>query len=133
MIPFAIYMLWPTGPVLSLSIVLAVIFGGLKLGAAWYGWSRTLLLLTNERVIFLEQHGFFRRELIESSLQGVQQISHMVHGLLHTAFGYGNLNLATAASQQPIIVPNIPDPYAIQQAILQAQKGDGFIEEDTNE
>jgi membrane protein YdbS with pleckstrin-like domain len=130
LIPVVVYVFFPTGNLLAGAIVVGVAIAFLKAASAWYGWSRTLFLLTTERIVFLEQHGFFKRELVESPLKGIQQVSHAVTGLLHTVFGYGNLSLSTAASQQPIMIPNIPDPYAIQQEILQAQNGEGMIEKD---
>jgi hypothetical protein len=129
LIPFLIYTVSPTGTVLSLAVVLALILGGYRLLSAWYGWNRTLFLVTTERILFLEQHGFFKRELIEAPLKNIDQVSHSVTGLLHTVFGYGTLNLTTASSMQPIAINHVPYPYDIQQEILQTQHGEGFITE----
>ena len=133
LVPFLVYVVTPTGMVLSLAVVAALACAGLKAISSWYGWNHTLFLLTTERIIFLEQHGFFKRELVESPLQGINQVSHSVKGMLPTVFGYGNLNLSTGSSQQPITILHVPDPYAIQQEILQTQNGEGFIESDTDE
>jgi len=130
LVPFLIYAISPTGSVLALSIVIAIILGVARAYSAWHSWNRTMVLLTTDRVIFLEQHGFFKRELIELPLKSVQQVSHAVEGLLGTLFGYGTISIAAIGTQLPLVIPQVPDPYAIQQEILQTQNGEGFIEEE---
>jgi hypothetical protein len=109
--------------VFSFLIISGLILGILLLYIAWYSWNRTLLLVTNQRLVFLEQRGLFQRELVECGLESIQQVSHHVHGILHTVMGYGNIAVYTGGSQQPITIFHMPDPYGIQQAILAAKSG----------
>jgi len=133
LVPFAVFAVSPTGPVLAVTILVAIIGGITIAHHAWYSWNRTTVMLTTDRIIFLEQRGFFKRELTELPLHAIHQVSHKVSGILHTVFGFGTVSLATMGAQQPMTIPNVPDPYAVQQEILQTQNGEGFVEEDEEE
>lgn len=128
-IPVLAVSLVGTGWFVTASFAFAVL-AVLKLWLAWYGWNRTLLLVTNERVMFLAQRGLLQRDLVECPLKGIQQVAHRVSGVLHTVAGYGDLDLSTNSSQKPITVPNVPDPYVIQQEIVRAQNGEGLLEDE---
>jgi hypothetical protein len=101
------------------------------LGEHCYAWNATLLLVTNERIVFMEQHGFFKRELVECSLSGVQQVSHSVHGVLATVAGFGDLAISTSGSLKPITIPHIPNPYGVQQEMLAVQRGETFADDES--
>lgn len=128
LLPFALQAIFATGWAVTVGLVVGMGWGVINLVLALYSWNCTLFVLTTERIIFLEQHGFFQRELVESALTTIQQVSHHVHGILPTIFTYGNLVINAGNAPQPIIIRNIPDPYDIQQEILEAQTGEGFME-----
>lgn len=91
---------------------------------AWFSWQNSLLVLTNERVVQLEQRGLLHREFMECGLESIQQVSHEVRGLLGTLWGYGSIVVHTGASQKPFDIPDMPDPYEIQQEIQRALVGE---------
>ncbi len=124
LIPFAAWVFLSVGTVFAVLIILGILLGSFMLYVAWYSWSHTMLLVTNERLVFLEQRGIFQRELVECGLESIQQVSHHVHGILHTVLGYGNISIYTGGSQQPILIAHMPDPYGLQQAILASKSGE---------
>lgn len=128
LIPVGLFAFFGPSWLVSIAVCLGVLMATWKVAHAWYGWSKSLFLVTTERVVFLKQTGFFERDLVETPLPGIQQVSHAVKGIMHTFFGYGHLTLSTSSSQQPIVIPSVPDPYALQQEIVQAQHGEGFTE-----
>lgn len=94
-------------------LVVAIIIGW----RAWHSWNSSLMLLTDQRVVVLNQHGLFQREFTECSLFSIQQVSHKVKGILQTTLGFGTIFIYTAGSHEPFGIPNVPDPYDIQQEI----------------
>lgn len=112
--------------VLILSILTAGLYGFLK----WYYWNNSLVLLTNERVVVLEQKNWLHREFSECKLTNIQQVSHEVKGVLHTFFNFGTISILTGGSLESFTIPNVPNPYEIQQEILRASEKEGFLEED---
>jgi uncharacterized membrane protein YdbT with pleckstrin-like domain len=123
LVPFAAWIFLTVGSIFAFLIIGGILLGSLMLYMAWYSWNNTMLLVTNERLVFLEQKGLFQRELVECDLDSIQQVSHHVHGILHTVMGYGNISIYTGGSQQPILIQHMPDPYGLQQGILAAKSG----------
>ncbi len=124
LLPFAILIFFPVGYVLSISVIMCLILAIVVSFTAWHQWRSTLLLLTNERVVFLEQKSILKREFVECGLGTIQQVSHTVQGLLGTTMGYGTITIATGGISGIIKIPDIPDPYEIQQEIQRAASGD---------
>lgn len=129
LLPWLAYVFMPFGTLLASILSLSVFIGGLHAFLAWYCWSNSLLLLTNERVVFLWQKSVLNREFSECALTAIQQVSHEIKGLFHTLFGYGSITIYTGGAQVPLRLPNLPDPYDIQQEILQALNQDDFLDE----
>ena len=122
LVPILAIVFWITGIVLSVLIVVPLI-AAISVGAtAYHEWSHTLFLVTNERVVFMHQKGLLRREVGECALGSIQQVSHRVQGLLHTIWGYGTITIA-AGAQGVITVPDVPEPYEIQQEIQRLASG----------
>lgn len=126
LIPLVVNIFAAPGILLSLSIILALVLGILHAALAWYAWHNTLFLLTNERVVFLNQKSFVHREFSECTLNSIQQVMHEVKGLRRTLFGYGTILIYTGGSQAPLNIADIPDPYEIQQEILRAASKEDY-------
>lgn len=69
----------------------------------WMGFfsavSRNFLdvwILTNKRVVMIEQHGFFRREVLNIVLEHIQDVRSDVHGFFSTLFGFGTIDIDSA-------------------------------------
>lgn len=76
-----------------------------------------VLLVTNERIIDVEQKRFFSRELATVALENIQDITVKVNGLLANFFGYGDLYIQTAAESREFILKGIPDPEKFKKII----------------
>lgn len=86
---------------------------------AYYLYAASVLLITNQRVIYLDQKNFFQRKIVETNLDKIQDVASDTNGAIKTALGYGNLIIRTAGASQgtEIVVQNIPNPYQAQQEI----------------
>jgi len=118
LVPFIAYIFLPLGTVVSWIIIGSLIAGLFNAWRAWHAWHNSLVLLTNERVIIMEQEHVLSREFAECNLENIQQVTHQIKGLLPTIMKYGDLSIYTAGSQHAFMVPNLPDPYEVQQEIL---------------
>ena len=124
--PILVWVILETGLFVSLSLLASLIVAVLIALMAWYRWFNTVFMLTNERVLFLEQRGLFTREMAECPLTGIQQVSHKIHGVMPTIFGYGVLSVATSAGTQSLDIYGLPEPYEIQEDITAAMQGEGI-------
>lgn len=130
LIPVLLYSLTTSNQILSIVFPICLIIALVRGGLAWMGWNNSVVLVTTERVVMLNQKGILNRELVECGLTTINQVSHEVKGLLNTLLGFGSLSVYTSGSQIPLYAANIPDPYDVQQEILRIAAGEGFMEEE---
>ena len=83
-----------------------------------------LWIITNERVIDIEQKGLFDRTVSELELENIQDATSNVKGFLGTIFHYGDLVVATASSTSTIIFRQIHNPDFIRQELIRLAEND---------
>lgn len=77
-----------------------------------------LLVVTNDRLIDIEQRGLFSRTISEVDLYQVQDVTSEVNGLFPSLFRYGQLTVQTAGPVGHFVVRDVPNPNALRRAIL---------------
>ncbi len=82
----------------------------------------TLLVTTNERIADIIQASLFDRQISETSLDRVQEVSGFTHGILRTFFDVGRLEISTAGSDIPIIIRFVKSPQLTARKILDIQR-----------
>lgn len=83
-----------------------------------------LLIITNDRLIDIEQKTLFARSIAETDLYVIQDVSSEVHGFFASLFNYGHITIQTAAAQQKFIIPHVPDPNGLRRLILDLAEQD---------
>lgn len=83
----------------------------------WYN----ALLITNRRVIDIDQRGFFHRVVSETTYDKVQDVSIAVRGIAQTLLRCGSVQIQTAGSQANIEVRDVQHPAKVQQLLLSVQ------------
>lgn len=106
----------------SLLIVLFVIFVLLYGGYIFFLYNNFLYILTNQRIITIEQAGFFSRRVTEAELDKIQNISVEIKGITKTLFGFGNVQIRTAGVDPTIVLKDVANPYEVQQKIIKFTK-----------
>lgn len=74
-------------------------------------------VVTNERIISIEQRGLFSRVISEQMLYRVQDATSEIHGLFPTLLKYGHLEVQTAGQEQRFEFKNVPNPDGIVKLI----------------
>jgi len=75
-------------------------------------------IITSERIIDIQQQGFFARTISEQRLYRVQDVTSEVHGFLPTILKYGNVYVQTAGHQQRFFFHEVPNPDEIRDLII---------------
>lgn len=88
----------------------------------WIDYYFDVWIITNERIVNIDQKGLFSREVSELELGNIQDVTTDVAGIIPTFFNYGDLYIQTAAETERFIFQNVPDPYAIKDLIMNLQK-----------
>ena len=78
-----------------------------------------LWIVTNDRIIDINQRGLFNREIVELELFRIQDITSEVKGAVATVLHYGDLHITTASSTDFITFRQIPKPEMIREALIQ--------------
>ncbi len=83
-----------------------------------------LWIITNDRIIDIEQKGLFDRTITELELFRIQDVTTNVTGIFGTIFHYGNLTVTTASNTNSIIFHHIPHPDVIRQELIRLADAD---------
>jgi len=97
--------------VIAALFIFAVIF------KVWFIYSNSFCLITNQRVINVDQRGFFDRRITETEFVKIQDVTNNTLGMLGTSLNFGEIVIQTAGKENKLIIKYIPDPYQVQQEI----------------
>jgi len=81
-------------------------------------------IITNERIINIEQQGLFSRIISEQRLFRIQDVTSEVTGVLPTVFKYGNVYVQTAAEKGRFSFEQISDPNGVRDIIIKLAEVD---------
>ncbi|HRY82550.1 MAG TPA: PH domain-containing protein [Candidatus Moranbacteria bacterium] len=88
----------------------------------WIDFYFDVWIVTNERIINVEQKGLFTRVVSELELEKIQDVTTDVRGIIPTFFNYGDLLVQTAGERERFRFRQIPDPYSVKDLIMKLQK-----------
>ena len=77
-----------------------------------------LHIITNDRMVDVEQITLFARKIVEVDLYQIQDVSSEIKGFFATIFKYGTVQVQTAGSIPKFTMQNIPDPHGLRRLIL---------------
>lgn len=109
-------------------LVLVAIFYILRQLVIWY---YNVFLLTNQRIIDIDQRGFFSRTISEAGYEKIQDITSRVKGPFQTLLGYGTVEIQTAGAKEQIAIEKVYNPQAVRDLIAaQQQRSQETLNED---
>lgn len=74
-------------------------------------------IITDQRIISIEQKGLFNRTINEVRFERIQDITSVVPGFFATYFKYGNVFIQTAGESERMVLKQIPDPIETRRLI----------------
>lgn len=86
----------------------------------WTEYYLDMWLLTDKRLIDVEQIGLFAREISSLRLDRIQDVKVQVVGILDTALHIGTVHVQTAGSEKEFVIPSAKAPNEIKRVILDA-------------
>jgi len=88
----------------------------------WIDYYFDVWIITNLRIVNIEQAGLFHRSVSELELSRIQDITTEVVGIIPTFLNYGDVFIQTAAETERFLFRQVPDPYQIKDQIMALQK-----------
>jgi len=95
----------------------------------WLDYYLDAWIVTNERIINIEQRGFFMRNVSELKLTKVQDVTSEIIGVIPTLLDYGNIYVQTAGEKERFTFYQIPNPNYVKNTIVQLQEKERVAEE----
>jgi uncharacterized membrane protein YdbT with pleckstrin-like domain len=98
---------------LRLLIITFYLFWWLLLYYSWLDYFLDIWIVTNHRVLNIEQKGMFNRIMAEHKLFRIQDVMSEQKGILPTFFDYGEIHIQTAGSEKLVIFEQVPHPHRV--------------------
>ena len=89
---------------------------------SWTVYYLDTWIVTNRRVIDVNQKALFVREITNLMLEKVQDVTVEVNGILPTLFGFGTLTLHTAGENTDIVIRFAAHPQYARDRIMECQR-----------
>jgi len=109
--------------------LLYIFFSSLWLLLSWniffIIWTNNYLdtvVVTNRRVVDIEQIGLFHRDVSSLYLNRIEDITVETRGFLGTMLRFGNLHIQTAGNDRELRLDHISDPEKVRKMISNAQR-----------
>lgn len=84
----------------------------------WTDYFLDVLVVTNKRIINIEQKALFSREIASLRLDKIQDITIDISGILATFLSFGNMRIQTAGEQEEFLIRFIQNPEVLKNIIL---------------
>jgi len=123
LIPF--FFLYPLFRMGTMGVVIfcVLVFSGLFLcWRAFRKWSHTLFVITDHRIIDIDQRGIFDRVVTESSFDHIDEVSYRMHGVWSMIFRYGTVYVKRSGSAADLKFEYIRHPARVQDLINDLRK-----------
>ncbi len=108
-------------PALLFGLSIWLLLSAMAAVMAWTHYYLDLWVITDRRIIVIEQIGFFNRKVSNFRLERMQDIKVSISGIIPTLLNFGTLRAQTAsAAESNFISPALPDPRGLQSLIQTA-------------
>ncbi len=85
----------------------------------WIDYFFDVWIITNERVINIEQKGLFVRTVSELKFSRIQDVTSEVSGMIPTMLNFGDVKVQTASEEDYFLFRRVPDPYHVKDLIME--------------
>lgn len=84
-------------------------------------WWNDVYILTNIRVIDIDQRSLFNKTVTEAELKNIQDITYEINGFWRTILNYGKVEILTASNGKSISFEDVLKPHEVQQLIIKTK------------
>ncbi|MBU1177899.1 PH domain-containing protein [Patescibacteria group bacterium] len=109
---------FPVYPIFVLLVSIYYSFFLLFLLIEWIDYYFDVWVVTDKRLIDVDQIGLFKRVVSETRLDRIQDATVEITGMFGTLFHYGNVHIQTAARTQRFEIKQVPEPTQVRSTVL---------------
>jgi hypothetical protein len=100
------------------------LFGALFTFQIFLEYWLDVFIVTDRRILDIDQHGLFGRTVSELRLYRAQDVTAEVKGVLHSLLDYGNVYVQTAGEIERFRFEDVPHPNHVAKLILELAEED---------
>lgn len=117
-------------PELGFTVFFGGLIGGVILGLlifapSWIGWYFSLYIVTDQRLIQINQKGLFHRAVAALGLNQIQSVNYEIQGLQETLLGFGTIKMQTYVGD--LVIHEAHHPAKIQKKLLGILRDEGIV------
>jgi len=86
----------------------------------WTDYYLDVLIISNKRIINIDQQGMFNRKISSFPLEKIQDTTIEIRGFIATYLNFGNVTIQTASEQIGFMIENAKDPELVKEIIQEA-------------
>jgi hypothetical protein len=114
-----------TTPYTTILLRLGLMMLLLALLIIWVLYYLNMQIITNMRLVDIDQYSLFARSVTELNIRNVQDVTSESHGLFPTLFGYGDVIVQTAGTEQRFTFEMVSHPEEIKKLLLDLYEQSG--------
>lgn len=92
-----------------------------RLFSIWTSYYLDKWVITNKRIVTIDQVSFFNRDVSNFRMDKIQDIETKVEGLLETFIDYGDITIQTAGDAGDFKMHDVPAPAKLKEVISHQQ------------
>ncbi|MDP1709892.1 MAG: PH domain-containing protein [Candidatus Komeilibacteria bacterium] len=119
---FFLYLLLRWGTIGLAILSLLFIIGSGWLLRAYRLWHQGVLVLEDDKIIIINQLGFFDRTVSQIQLDKINDISFRKKGFWQTIGNFGTIAIQVSASPEKLLIHNLRQPELVQRELYAAQE-----------
>lgn len=99
--------------------VAGIVFGFIIVSMRWFTYRNDLFILTNQRLIKIDQTSLFKRKVSETELDNVYNVNYEVNGIVKSLLNFGDIKISTVGDEiSTMTISNIENPSFVQEKIM---------------
>lgn len=114
---FFLVPLFRIGTIGVIGFTVLVLVGILSAFRTAYIYSLNAFIITDRRIIDIDQHGVFHKTISESPYHNIQDVSVQVKGIGQTIFHFGSIMIQTAGTTANLELHSVKNPEVVQEVI----------------
>ncbi len=119
---FLLYPLFRWGQIGIVIFAVLLFIGVLYSIRVFVVWYFDSFIITNQRIIDIDQRGFFSRTVAQAQLHKIQDAAYTKRGIWQTILRYGNIYIQTAGAEMRLEMMSIYRPERVQELINRLHK-----------
>lgn len=113
------FLVWQVNQISISVLVAGLIFAFVTISVRWFTYKSDLFILTNQRIIKIDQTALFKRKVSEAELDNVYNVNYTVNGFMRSLLNFGDIKISTVGDESSTIdIRNIENPSFVQEKIM---------------